>query len=178
MPAHSVVLRPAEPDDAPLLRQWRSEASVRRHQPLAPLTVGQLRAEILSRRHQDLYHGRGDRFDWIILLGEQPVGWITLVVHSWDHGLGECGYALSTPYQGRGIMTRALGLLVEDLFRHTSLYRLEARCATENLASQGVLEKLGFQREGTLRGYFQLNGARVDNVLFGLTRPDWEVPPG
>jgi [ribosomal protein S5]-alanine N-acetyltransferase len=173
--ATAVALRPAEPDDAPLLKSWRSEASVRRHQPLAPLTTGQLRAEIVSRRHQDLYQGRGDRFDWIVLLGELPVGWITLVVHSWDHGLGECGYALSTPYQGRGIMTRALGLLMEDLFQHAPLYRVEARCALDNKSSQRVLEKLGFELEGRLRGYFHLNGERVDNLLFSLIRPDWEA---
>jgi RimJ/RimL family protein N-acetyltransferase len=36
-----------------------------------------------------------------------------------------------------------------------------------------VLEKLGFRREGTLRGYFQLEGEWVDNYLFAIVKEDW-----
>jgi len=145
---------------------------VRRHQPLAPFTTGQLRAEISSRRHENLWSERGSRFDWVVEVGSRPAGWITLVIHSWEHGLAEWGYALSTAYQGRGHMTAALGSLLPELFARTSLYRIEARCSVENLASQRVLEKLGFVREGTLRGYFQMDGRRVDNFLFAITRDD------
>ena len=172
MTSPEVTLRPAEPEDAALLFGWRGEASVRRYQPLTPLTAGQLRSEISSRRHQDLYGERGSRFDWIVQYDGRAVGWITLVVHSWEHGLGECGYAVSTPFQGRGIMSRAFSLLLDDLFANTSLFRIEARCALENFASQRVLEKLGFRREGVLRGYFQLRGDRIDNLLFARVRAD------
>ncbi|MDX1631643.1 MAG: GNAT family protein [Thermoanaerobaculia bacterium] len=175
-----ITVRPVEPRDAPLLQLWRSEASVRRHQPLAPFTTGELRAEISSRRHNDLWTERGGRFDWIVEVDGRPAGWITLVVHSWDHGLAEWGYALSTAYQGRGIMRRALDRVLPDLFERTSLYRIEARCSVDNIASQKVLEHLGFVREGRLRGYFFLDGKRVDNYLYALTREDREEsgPPG
>lgn len=171
-PSPQIRLRPVEPSDAPLLQVWRSESSVRRHQPLAAFTTGQLRAEIASRRHENLWSDRGARFDWIVEVDRRPAGWITLVIHSWEHGLAEWGYALSTAYQGRGTMTEALGQLLPELFSRTSLYRIEARCSTENVASQRVLEKLGFTREGTLRGYFQLDGRRVDNYLYAITRAD------
>ncbi|HVS01274.1 MAG TPA: GNAT family protein [Thermoanaerobaculia bacterium] len=168
-----VRLRPIQPGDASLLALWRSEPSVRRHQPLAPLTPAQLRAEISGRRHNDLRQGRGDRFDWIVEVGSRPAGWVTLVIHSWEHGLGECGYALSTPFQHRGIMPRALRQLLDELFARTDLYRVEARCAVDNLPSQRVLEGLGFAPEGRLRGYFLLAGKRVDNLLFAVTKDDW-----
>lgn len=174
-----IAVRPIEARDAPLLQLWRSEESVRRHQPLAPFTTGELRAEISSRRHHDLWAERGGRFDWIIEVDGRPAGWVTLVVHSWEHGLAEWGYALSTAYQGRGIMRRALGEILPQLFRRTSLYRIEARCSTDNVASQRVLEQLGFVREGRLRGYFVLDGERIDNYLYALTRRDLETtdPP-
>ncbi len=77
------------------------------------------------------------------------------MVSNWEHGLAEVGYALSTLYQNRGVMSEALALLLEDLFHNTLLERLEARCAVENIGSQRVLEKTGFEREGRLRALLQ-----------------------
>lgn len=167
-----VTLRPAAPRDADLLRQWRAEPSVRRFQPLNELPTAQLRADVASQRIADLYRGRGEKFQWIVQVDNQPAGWITLVVSNWEHGLAEVGYALSTIYQGRGIMSDGLQILIEDLFHNTLLERLEARCAIENLGSQRVLEKNGFHQEGLLHGYFKLRGRRVDNFLYALLRDD------
>jgi ribosomal-protein-alanine N-acetyltransferase len=168
-----VNLRPAAPRDADLLRQWRAEPSVRRFQPLNELPTAQLRADVASQRIADLYRGRGEKFQWIVQVDGQPAGWVTLVVSNWEHGLAEVGYALSTPFQSRGVMTGALAILLEDLFQNTLLERVEARCAIENVGSQRVLEKSGFEREGRLRAYFKLRGRRVDNFLYALLREDY-----
>ena len=165
-------LRPAQPSDAALLRQWRDEPSVRRHQPLGEVTLGQLRADLTQQNVADLRRGRGQKFQWLILVEQRPAGWVTLVVANWEHGLAEIGYALSTPYQGLGLMVPSLRLLVAEIFANSPLARLEARCSIENLASQRVLERVGFQREGLLRGYFMLNEERVDNFLYALLRTD------
>jgi ribosomal-protein-alanine N-acetyltransferase len=171
--AHRVNLRPAAPRDADLLRQWRSEPSVRRYQPLNELPTAQLRADVASQRIADLYRGRGEKFQWIVEVSHEPAGWITLVVSNWEHGLAEVGYALSAPYQSRGLMTDALAMLLADLFANTLVERVEARCAIENAGSQRVLEKNGFTREGLLKGYFKLRGRRVDNYLYALLREDY-----
>lgn len=171
--ARVVALRPARPGDAPLLATWRREPSVRRFQPLPLLSATDLGREIAGRGDADLAAGRGERFDWIVLADDRPAGWITLAVHSWRHGLAECGYALSTPFQGRGIMPRALELLLDEVFDLSTLVRIEARCAVENRSSQRVLERLGFTREGRLRSYFDLDGERVDNYLYAVLATDW-----
>ena len=79
-------------------------------------------------------------------------------------------------------MSEALAILLDDLFHNTLLERVEARCAVENVGSQRVLEKSGFEREGRLRGYFKLRGRRVDNFLYALLREDYLArragPPG
>lgn len=168
-----VELRPTDAADTPLLLRWRREASVRRFQPLAEVTVSQLRAELAGNRIDDLYRGRGEKFQWIILADGRPAGWITLVVTNWEHGLGELGYALSTEHQRRGLMLQAMQQLLADLFFRTILERIEARCAVDNAASRKVLERLGFHREGTLRGYFVLDGRRVDNHLYAILRDDF-----
>lgn len=176
-PAPRVALRPARPGDAPLLQVWRREPSVRRHQPLAEVSVAQLRAELGTHDPQDLYRGCGDKFQWVVLVDNQPAGWITLVVTNWTHGLAEVGYALSTAFQRRGTMSAALQLLLGDIFSRTEIERLEARCTVDNEASQRVLERAGFRREGLLRGYFVLDGERVDNYLYAILRSDVVPPP-
>ena len=168
----SIWLRPVTPDDSPLLQLWRSEPSVRRFQPLSQLSTSRLSSELASQSHSDLRVGRGQRFDWIVLFGQRPVGWITLAIQSWEQGVGECGYSLATAFQGQGIMTRALTLWIEEIFSQTELFRLEARCLKENRASRVILQHLGFQLEGTLRGYLQLHGEREDSDLFSLLRTD------
>ena len=170
---HNVTLRSAQPADAVFLCGWRDEPSVRQFQPLGTASLAQLRAELARQKMTDLYRGQGDKFQWIIRFEDQPVGWITLVVTNWDHGLAEVGYALSTPYQGLGIMPQALTQLLAELFLRSKLDRIEARCATDNARSHRVLEKLGFYREGHLRGYFVLRGKRVDNYLYAILRRDF-----
>ncbi|KAL4272839.1 hypothetical protein GQ457_13G025500 [Hibiscus cannabinus] len=52
------------------------------------------------------------------------------------------------------------------------LERLEALVDVENLGSQRVLEKAGFQREGVLRKYIFLKGRSRDVVMFSLLSTD------
>lgn len=171
--AHDVTLRPAQPADAVYLCSWRDEPSVRQFQPLGTASLSQLRAELGRQAMTDLFRGQGDKFQWIIRFENQPVGWLTLVITNWDHGLAEIGYALSTPYQGLGLMPQALTLLLAELFLRSKLDRIEARCAIDNVRSQRVLERLGFHREGRLREYFVLRGNRVDNYLYAILRRDF-----
>lgn len=169
---NDVALRPAVPRDAELLQRWRGEGSVRRFQPLHELSTSQLRSDVAGQRMADLYRGRGEKFQWIVLADGSPAGWITLVICNWEHGLAEVGYALSSGYQGRGIMSQALALLLDDLFGNSRIERIEARCTVDNRASMRVLEKSGFRFEGRLRGYFTLGGRRVDNFLYAILRDD------
>jgi len=172
-PRSSVTIRPVRPTDAPLLDRWRLEPSVREHQPLSEASAAQLLADLNRQRTDDVYASRGQRFQWLVLEDLEPAGWITLVVINWAHGLAEIGYALSSRFQRRGLMVQALGLLLDDLFARTTLRRIEARCAIGNRPSQRVLETVGFQLEGKLRGYFVLRGEEVDNSLYAILARDW-----
>lgn len=168
-----IRLRAAQQRDAHLLHRWREEESVRRFQPLMDLSISQIRAELAKQQMAELYRDRGDKYQWMVLVAGEPAGWITLVILNWEHGLAEVGYTLTSKYQRRGLMVHAMHLLISDLFDRTSLERIEARCAVENHASQRVLERLGFKKEGTLRSYFRLHGKRVDNLLFAILKVDF-----
>ena len=175
-PQTHVTLRPARPADAALLAGWRAEPTVARYQPLGQLSVAQLRAELANQDVSDLGRGRGEKFQWIVMADREAAGWITLVVTNWEHGLGEVGYALSTPFQRRGITPVALHDLLVELFLTSPLQRIEARCAIDNVGSRKVLEAVGFTREGVLRSYFELRGERMDNYLYAILRDDL-LPP-
>jgi RimJ/RimL family protein N-acetyltransferase len=171
-PAPPVSVRFATAADAQLLQRWRSEPAVRRHQPLGETTLEQVRAELVAQRPAHLRQGSGAKFQWIVMAGPDAAGWLTLVIHNWEHALAEIGYALSTPFQRRGLMPVALGQLLDEIFLSTRLIRIEARCAVDNRASHRVLERCGFQLEGRLRAYCIVDGQRVDNLLFALLRDD------
>lgn len=61
------------------------------------------------------------------------------------------GYVLAKNYWGRGIMTRALGALINDLLSRPSVYRVYALHDVDNPASGRVMEKAGMVYEGLLR---------------------------
>lgn len=169
------TLRPARPGDATRLAAWRLDPTIRAHQPLPIIGEEQLRFDLQRQQTYDLAHGRGEKFQWIIEADGTPAGWITLAIINWEHGLAEVGYALVPKFQRHGVMPQALRQLLELLFRKTRLMRIEARCASRNVGSRRVLERSGFQREGTLRQYFTLDGERLDNELYAILRADWQA---
>jgi RimJ/RimL family protein N-acetyltransferase len=55
-----------------------------------------------------------------------------------------------------------------------NLRKLKAGCYGTNLGSARAFEKVGFAREGCLRGQFLIAGEPVDHVLLGLLAEDFE----
>ncbi|MFG2058692.1 GNAT family N-acetyltransferase [Micromonospora sp. NPDC048930] len=87
-------------------------------------------------------------------------------------GQAMLGYSLLPEARGRGLATRAVELLADWAF-DVGLARLWAGTRPENVASQRVLEKVGFQREGLLRGRLPgPDGARTDSFSYGLLAAD------
>lgn len=179
----SVQLRRAEPADAAFLHAVRAEPSAARFQPLRPYSERRLRALIEGRAAAPLDRHLDGKVQWVILADDLPAGWISLDVTSREHGIGSVGYTLSEAFQGRGIATSALGIVVGIAFAPSKLCleRLEAVAAVENIASRRVLEHAGFVYDGTARGLLRIGGRRVDHVRYGLLRIDQDAahePPG
>ncbi|WP_422769211.1 GNAT family N-acetyltransferase [Plantactinospora sp. WMMC1484] len=84
----------------------------------------------------------------------------------------EIGVALLPGHRGRGLGTAAQRLLVDYLFDYTTVNRLEALTDRQNYAEQKALERVGFQREGVLRGSYFHRGAWRDQVIYAVVRRD------
>jgi RimJ/RimL family protein N-acetyltransferase len=66
------------------------------------------------------------------------------------------GYCLARDAWGRGFATEAARAFVDAALEIPELWRVQAYCDVENTASARVLEKIGLEREGTLRRYMVL----------------------
>jgi RimJ/RimL family protein N-acetyltransferase len=84
----------------------------------------------------------------------------------------ELGYWVAAPARGRGIAARGVRLLSSWAFHELGAVRVEIVTDVENLASQRVAEKAGFQREGILRRRLEVKGRRSDCVMFSLLPAD------
>ncbi|MQM11234.1 hypothetical protein Taro_044140 [Colocasia esculenta] len=110
-----------------------------------------------------------------ICVDGRPVGSISVTLNPGknDQCRGELGYVLASDYWGRGIVLRGVKMAVASVFQEVpGLGRVEAVVDVENVASQRVMEKAGFLREGVLRKYFLMKGRVRDAVIYSFLSPD------
>ena len=88
----------------------------------------------------------------------------------------EIGYALVPSERRKGYCSEAAQLMVDYLFLSKDITRTQATTHVGNVASQKVLEKCGFKREGTLRKAVQSRGKWTDLVIFSILREEWKEP--
>ena len=78
------------------------------------------------------------------------------------------GYKMDRQENGKGYMTEALAHGIQYMFEERELHRVEANIMPRNIASQRVVEKLGFEREGLSRSFLKINGVWEDHLRFAL----------
>ncbi len=85
----------------------------------------------------------------------------------------ELGYYIAEEYLGKGIMTEAVRQICECVFSESDIIRIYAEPFAYNMASCRVLEKAGFQYEGTLRSNAMKNGKVLDMKMYSLLKEEW-----
>jgi RimJ/RimL family protein N-acetyltransferase len=92
------------------------------------------------------------------------------------HGLMELACWLVPSERKKGYATEATQLMVDYLFLSKELARIQAIVDVRHIASQRVLEKVGFQREGTMRDESFDRGEWRDFYLYSILRREWKEP--
>ncbi len=82
----------------------------------------------------------------------------------------ELGYWLGEDYWGRGIMSRAVREICEYGFENLDIVRIFAGAFARNTGSRRVLEKAGFEFEGTMRSSVFKNGEIIDSCMYALLK--------
>ena len=102
-----------------------------------------------------------------------PVGY---TVDFKAHGCIGIGYMLLPGERGKGYGSEAVQVLVDYVFLHKEVVRIQAETHPDNAASQRVLEKAGFRKEGIRRQAFFSRGTHRDAALWSIVRSDWGGP--
>lgn len=97
----------------------------------------------------------------ILLEGERVVGSVGIW---YMKGEPQVTYGIERSLWGRGIVTAALRLFLEGV----SVRPLHAHAAFDNKGSMRVLEKCGFSKKGTERGFANARGMEIEEAVYVL----------
>jgi len=85
------------------------------------------------------------------------------------------GYYIDAKFAGQGHMTEGLALALNYAFSVRGFHRLEANIQPANLASIGLVKRLGFRREGFSPKYLCINDVWCDHERWAILAEDWEA---
>lgn len=158
-----LVLRPWLEDDVPTLVAACNDPEITRWIPNipAPYTESDAQAFVRGEILPEVDH-------FAITVDDAVVGAIGIGVNAHEYR-GTIGYWVAAASRGQGVCTRALRALSKHALDTLELQRVELITDPENVASQRVAEKVGFQREGVMRAHLRHPDGRIrDSVLFSL----------
>jgi ribosomal-protein-alanine N-acetyltransferase len=169
-----LTLRPFELDDVDDTFAFASDPVWAKYLPIRPNWP-----QPFTRRDAEEFVARQVLTNWettpmfAIVLGTTVVGWIKLNVER-QHEIASVSYALGKDHWGKGLVPEAATALIDWGFAELGLARMYAGAEGGNTQSQRVMEKVGMSREAVLRSHHIGREGRVDQVLFGILRQEWE----
>jgi len=163
----TVNLRVVEKEDLPLWSEWNNNPEFRgEYTPLPQESKTEL-----AKRYDNL----GPDAKWFFIEKKDGTK-IGGVIYFPVGKLLEIGFALIPNERGKGYCTEAVEIMVDYLFASKEIVRIQATTHVENKASQKVLEKAGFTREGTIRKVLFIRGEWADGYLYSILREEWKEP--
>ncbi|MCY7396068.1 MAG: GNAT family N-acetyltransferase [Nocardioides sp.] len=128
-------------------------------------------------RRLDKQARRGTSYPFAVLVDGTFAGQVT--VNNVVRGsalFASIGYWVDRSHAGRGVIPRAVALVVDHCFVELGLHRIEIAIRPENTNSLRVVEKLGLHEVGYAPRYLHIDGDWRDHRLYAVTRE--EVPLG
>jgi RimJ/RimL family protein N-acetyltransferase len=102
------------------------------------------------------------------------VGWVSLHSRDQKNGTFSFGVAVYRDHRGHGYAVDAVRILLKYGFWEQRYQKCNSVCAHSNEASIRMHKKLGFEEEGRCRRSSFFNGEYHDDVLFGMTREEFD----
>jgi RimJ/RimL family protein N-acetyltransferase len=185
-----VVVRPFWIEDVPAVQAACDDPDVARwiHLVPSPYTLEDAEAFVADSWRR-LVAGERARLAIADADGEMLLGSVSLDLFA-DRQAAEMGYWIARAARRNGFALAAARLVVRWAFEEIGIERLEILTYPGNAASQALAQKLGFHREGVLRGFLAVEPGkgragrveasdaplppRDDQLQFALLRSDWE----
>jgi len=163
-----LVLRELTVNDAQAILNCFSNSNVLRHYGQNPLTSLDQVRQIINNFSTNYDEKRGIK--WGIELKGQAgiIGTIGFQEWSTEHKRAEISYALFPESWGKGYALEAVNKVISFGFQEMELVRIGAIVFTENDASNRLLIKAGFEKEGLLKKYMHQNNVPYDTYIYSL----------
>ncbi len=164
-----LVLRQLMIEDAEELFKTLSDDAVMRYWSSGPhQCINETKSYIAWNADAD-----ADHKCWAVTSdGARAMGWVILLPHRKD--IFELGYILGRQHWRQGYLGEAAEAVLDYTFLELAARRVMADTDPDNDASIRLLEKLGFQKEGHLRGEWETHIGIRDSLIFGLLSDEWK----
>jgi RimJ/RimL family protein N-acetyltransferase len=174
-----LLLRPIDPtNDIDALHAYQSREDVCRYIPYYPRTRDELAERLaVPERTSSTIDAEGQVLNLAVVLRDtgRLIGDVILVWTSAEHRSGEIGYVFNPDHHGRGYATETCRALLGLAFAGLDLHRVVARIDERNVASAGVLRRLGMRQEAVLVENEWFKGEWTNEVDFAILAREWRA---
>jgi RimJ/RimL family protein N-acetyltransferase len=161
-----INLRIVEKTDLFIIKEWVNDYNIEGNfEPISQETLTNLEKQYDS-------NSEGQWF-FIEKKDETKIGY---VAHYLSRSRRAIGIAILPNERSKGYGSEVVQMLVDFLFLSKDIVGIQAETHPENLASQKVLVKAGFKKEGILRKSFFSRGEWRDTAIFSVLREEWKEP--
>ncbi len=161
-----VDIRRAERTDLPAIVEWSGDPAVNGDfEGFGQMSLAQAEKEFEADEDERWY-----------VVCDKAGGAIGFVAHGKCGGGCWIGYQLVPAARGAGRGTEVVQLIVDYLFLHKDIGRIQAETHPANVASRRVLENVGFSFEGRIRRSFFARGEWRDTAMYSILREEWGAP--
>ncbi|USS88184.1 GNAT family N-acetyltransferase [Fructilactobacillus hinvesii] len=169
-----LILRPLQANDVSMMfHNWASDPRVTKYLTWPAHESIEITKKSLKIK-KSLYQ-QPDYYDWGIVLKENDelIGTISVVNQDPNIKLMELGFCIGYDWWGNGYTPEALKLVIDYLFHHSDVNRIEIVHDCRNVNSGKVIKKCGLTYEGTLRQRGMNSSGICDEAMYSLLREDY-----
>ncbi|GCB45828.1 GNAT family N-acetyltransferase [Streptomyces sp. NL15-2K] len=169
-------LRPLEPWHAEefLAHLDRGREFINRFIPFGEKATDLASARDMLQRYADLRAADTASLHGLWLDGKL-VGGVLFLNFDAENANCEVGCWLEPAGTGRGLVTRAMRVLLDFAIEQRGIHRVEWIAAVGNQASLNVARRLGMTREGVRRECYPHHGVRLDLEVWSVLAPEWRA---
>ena len=166
-------IRPLHKSDADSIVKYINDAEIHRNTASIPYPYTKKDAK-KSLTDSSKHWNAGSAYRFGIVIKDEVVGCCSLdSVHQKDRN-AELGYWLGRPFWGQKIMSRVTKAVVAFGFNQLKLHKIIVKHKESNIASQRIIEKLGFVYEGTERESHLRDGKWCNCRVYSLLESEFK----
>jgi len=168
-----IRLRPWRESDVPRIVEACSDERTRQWLGRLPEPYDESEARAWLE-HQSAGLADGQRVEWAVVDPADDVALASISFFDYRPEVElEIGYWAHPDARGRGVVTRAMGRVIEYAFDDLGVRRVMAGAAVDNAASRHVIEANGLVAWGTERLGTEVSGGRTDCVFYDVLVEEW-----